>query len=227
MSRAAALALTGFIAVLAMAALAWSAGAALQQEPEVRRGQQVTICHATGNGKYVQNSPDVDSIVSDQGHGGHPEDIIPPFDYEPSGQDPGGSYPGLNWDDEGQAIWDNGCVEPDPPDPPESPGLQPGARRRHKGSVHAARERRDDRGGLPAEQDRSVQSRPLGRHRRLSGSVESGCRARSDRSPSGTVRTPTRATTSTESRSAARRAPSRTRSATGRSRTRLHPSCSM
>ncbi len=74
--------MTGLVAAIAATALAWSAAAALQQEePEVRRGQSVTICHATGNGKYVQNSPDVDSIVSGQGHGGHPEDIIPPFDY--------------------------------------------------------------------------------------------------------------------------------------------------
>ena len=116
MSRAAALVLTGFIAVVATAALAWSAAAALQQEPEVRRGEPVTICHATGNGKYVLQSPDADSIVSEHGHGSHPDDIIPPFDYPPSGQDPGGSYPGQNLE-EGQAILDNGCVEPVPPTP--------------------------------------------------------------------------------------------------------------
>ena len=117
MSRAAALVLTGFVAVLATAALAWSAAAALQQEPEVRRGQSVTICHATGNGKYVQNSPDVDSIVSGEGHGGHPEDIIPPFTIlEPVRREP--RLPGQNWDEDGQAIYDNGCVGPAPPIPP-------------------------------------------------------------------------------------------------------------
>ena len=122
MSRAVIVTVTGLVAAIAATALAWSAAAALkQEEPEVRRGQSVTICHATGNGKYVQNSPDVDSIVSGQGHGGHPEDIVPPFDYPPSGQDPGGHYDGKNWDDEGQAIWDNGCVAPDPPDPPDPP----------------------------------------------------------------------------------------------------------
>ena len=65
------------------------------QEPEARRGQSVTICHASGNGKYVQNSPDVDSIVSGQGHGGHPEDIVRRPRAEPK---PGesGSYPGQN-----------------------------------------------------------------------------------------------------------------------------------
>ena len=121
MSRAAILAVTGLVAAIAATALAWSATAALQQEPDARRGQSVRICHATGNGKYVENSPDVDSIVSGQGHGGHPEDIIPSFDYPPSGQDPGGHYDGQNWGDEGQAIWDHGCVAPDPPDPPDPP----------------------------------------------------------------------------------------------------------
>ena len=116
MSRAAVLVLTGFIAVFATAALAWSAAAALQQEPEVRLGQEVTICHETGNGKWVLQSPDADSIVSENGHGGHPGDIIPPFDYPPSGQDPGGHYPGQHWE-EGEAILDNGCVEPEPPNP--------------------------------------------------------------------------------------------------------------
>ena len=57
MSRAAVLVLTGFLAVLATAALAWSAAPALQQEPEVRLGQEVTICHETGNGKWVLQSP--------------------------------------------------------------------------------------------------------------------------------------------------------------------------
>ena len=89
-------------------------------EPEARRGQSVNICHAAGNGKYVSNSPDVDSIISGEGHGGHPEDIIPPFDYEPKG-DETGHYPGQNWNEEGEAIHSNGCVAPDPPDPPDPP----------------------------------------------------------------------------------------------------------
>ena len=53
MSRAVVRALAGLLVVFAAAALAWSAYAAQQQEPEVRRGQSVNICHATGNGKYV------------------------------------------------------------------------------------------------------------------------------------------------------------------------------
>ena len=95
-------------------------GRARSGEPEARRGQSVNICHAAGNGKYVSNSPDVDSIVSGEGHGGHPEDIIPPFDYEPKG-DESGHYPGQNWNDEGQAIRANGCVASKPPEPPNPP----------------------------------------------------------------------------------------------------------
>ena len=68
MPRLAVLVLSGILVAVTTAALAWSAAAALQQaEPEVRRGQSVTICHAKGNGDYVQNSPDADSIVSDTG----------------------------------------------------------------------------------------------------------------------------------------------------------------
>jgi len=118
MRNAVLLVLAGLVAAAVAAGLGWATLAAPQQE--VRRGQEITICHATGNGKYVQYSPDVDSIVSGQGHGEHPEDIIPPFTYEPK-EGESGSYPGQNWNDEGQAIWSNGCVAPDPPDPPDPP----------------------------------------------------------------------------------------------------------
>ena len=71
--------------------------------------EKLTICHATGNG-YVANQP---NKTADAGvHAGieHQEgrDIIPPFDYD------GGSFPGQNWDEEGQAIYRNDCVEPEP-----------------------------------------------------------------------------------------------------------------
>ena len=98
MRGAAVLLLVGLLAGAA-AGLAW-AGLG-QEEPEARRGQSVNICHAAGNGKYVSNSPDVDSIISGEGHGGHPEDIISPFDYEPKG-DETGHYPGQNWNEEGR-----------------------------------------------------------------------------------------------------------------------------
>ena len=69
----------------------------------------MTICHATSSSgnPFTQNSVDKDGTVS--GHDGHPNDIIPPFDYLDNN---GASqqYPGKNWTGEGQAIHDNGCT---------------------------------------------------------------------------------------------------------------------
>jgi hypothetical protein len=75
----------------------------------------VDICHSTGSdgNPYVVNHPAKDGDVS--GHADHTGpiwfdgievewgDIIPPFTFE------GGSFPGLNWTTEGQAIYDNDC----------------------------------------------------------------------------------------------------------------------
>lgn len=72
---------------------------------------EVTLCHATppdtaANG-YQQITTDDDGAL---GHAAqHSADIIPPFSYY------GGSFPGLNWDSEGQAIFNNDCVPPEPP----------------------------------------------------------------------------------------------------------------
>ncbi len=102
------------------------AAAALNQDPDVplvRGATKVTICHATSsdNNPYVQLNVDDDSIVK-QGHGDHPDDIIPPFDYVEDGVTK--HYPGLNWDDKGQPIWKNGCEIPPIPPPPPKP-IQP------------------------------------------------------------------------------------------------------
>ena len=81
----------------------------------------VTICHATGSNSnpYVIHNPAKSGDVS--GHDGHNGpvwfsgitetwgDIIPPFDYE------GGSYPGKNWTEAGQAFYNNSCNIPAPP----------------------------------------------------------------------------------------------------------------
>lgn len=84
-------------------------------------GSHVTICHRTGShsNPYVQISPDVSGVF--HGHySQHNEnaifpntaadgkwgDIIPPFTYR------GTAYAGLNWTDQGQAIWNNGCQAP-------------------------------------------------------------------------------------------------------------------
>ena len=82
-----------------------------ESEAALRDKQKITICHGTGNGGWVQISPDDDGVVN--GHADHPTDIIPPFDYEDDGQTH--HYPGKNWDASGQAIWKNGCEEPEPP----------------------------------------------------------------------------------------------------------------
>jgi hypothetical protein len=78
------------------------------QEPIVDKQK---ICHYEGNGSWVEIEPSVNAIIGENGHAGHPDDIIPPFNYE------GGSFPGLNWPS-GQATWENGCVKP-PPEPPK------------------------------------------------------------------------------------------------------------
>lgn len=88
---------------------------------------KVEICHATASyqNPYVVNEPAADGDVS--GHADHvgpifyvdiPKhtewgDIIPPFYYDDGGEEPA-FFPGLNWDDEGQAIYENDCVIPTP-----------------------------------------------------------------------------------------------------------------
>lgn len=99
----------GVIAVMAiivstMVALAVSASAT-KPDP----GHKVTICHATppdtaANG-YVRITVDVASVGFQ--HSGHQDqhdaDIIPPYTQGNF------SYPGKNWDQAGQAIWNNNC----------------------------------------------------------------------------------------------------------------------
>lgn len=79
---------------------------------------KIDICHANNShsNPYIVNQPDKSGDVS--GHADHTGpiwypginetwgDIIPPFSYI------GGTYPGLNWDAEGQAIYNNGCTFP-------------------------------------------------------------------------------------------------------------------
>ena len=77
------------VAVGGLVSSAGLAAAALTQDPDVplvRGATKVTICHATSSEKnpYVQLQVDDDSIVK-EGHGEHPDDIIPPFDYVEDG----------------------------------------------------------------------------------------------------------------------------------------------
>jgi hypothetical protein len=98
---------------LALSALLWPATAIAAQET-------IKICHATGSdaNPYVVNNPSKDGKVS--GHADHTGpiwfdgidgdwgDIIPSFTFD------GGSFPGLNWTTQGQAIYNNDCNIPDP-----------------------------------------------------------------------------------------------------------------
>ena len=93
------------------------------QEPQDEK--KVRICHATGSqgNPFVEQSPAVGNNGDLQGgHLGHPEDIIPPYDYI----DENGSqqtFPGQNWTPENQAIWQNGCSPVAPPPDPLTPVL--------------------------------------------------------------------------------------------------------
>jgi hypothetical protein len=92
---------------------------------------QVDICHAAASDQnpYVINHPSVQSDSTEGvplvGHGGHtggywypdhPDgfewgDIIPPFTYEDK-NDELVSFPGLNWGNGGQAVYENDCALP-------------------------------------------------------------------------------------------------------------------
>ncbi len=79
----------------------------------VRKTCNVTICHATGSGwtSISADSSALDGVGGgDHNSAGHQSgnDIIPPGYWDNDGR---------NWDTEGQAIYNNNCVEP-PPTPP-------------------------------------------------------------------------------------------------------------
>lgn len=74
--------------------------------------KKVDICHANngqGTGGFVFNNVSINSIIGPNGHAVHQNgrDIIPPFSYEKHGVV--NSFPGLNWDASGQAVFNNGC----------------------------------------------------------------------------------------------------------------------
>lgn len=67
---------------------------------------KVTLCHATSSATnpYVLITVDYHSITQ-AGHSGHADDIIPPFDLGDDAQ-----FAGMNWDANGQTTLANGCV---------------------------------------------------------------------------------------------------------------------
>lgn len=96
---------------------------------EAKQGDEdnVTLCHATASESNPFVIITTDSAGAFNGHlgGDHQdgEDIIPPFEWE------GVTY-SQNWDEEGQAIFNNGCepVEEEPPgeeEPPTEPPVVP------------------------------------------------------------------------------------------------------
>jgi hypothetical protein len=75
-------------------------------------GNDVTYCHATASqsNPYVRITTNSNGVVN--GHQNHQNgnDIIPPFSYNSHGTFK--SFPGLNWDAQGQAIFNNDCKQP-------------------------------------------------------------------------------------------------------------------
>ncbi len=79
---------------------------------------KITICHAVSSitNPYSEQTVNANSIVNGNGHGDHAGpvfpavdsdgnwgDIIPPFRHS------GGTFPGVNWTSDGQAILNGGC----------------------------------------------------------------------------------------------------------------------
>lgn len=83
----------------------------------------IVICHRTGPTHGIPerplprfySSPTVSKTAIVNGKSEHATDatdIIPPFEYSETKDGPLLTYPGKNWDAEGQAIYNNGCVVP-------------------------------------------------------------------------------------------------------------------
>lgn len=104
-------------AALALAGTVFATSASASKPPS----HLVTICHATppdtAADGYVEITVDVASVGFVQsGHADqHDADIIPAYTFD------GFSFPGKNWDSDGQAILNNGCVLPEGVEPPVSP----------------------------------------------------------------------------------------------------------
>jgi hypothetical protein len=108
-------------ALLAVAAVLAAGGVAAPQE--AKGADKVTLCHATGNGRWNEITVSVNAV---SGHENHANDIIPAFT---SGSNNGhvDSYPGKNLDTDfggytGAEILGNGCRTPTTP-PPELASL--------------------------------------------------------------------------------------------------------
>ena len=79
------------------------------------RQDTVKVCDFA-DGKYeMAVGLETDFYGRDQrDHGTHEQDIVPAFTIENPRSDDPPSFPGLNWDERGQAIYNAGCAEPAP-----------------------------------------------------------------------------------------------------------------
>jgi len=84
--------------------------------PPVLAGEDAPLCHAVGD-HFVRLSVAANATAS--GHAAHFRDIIPPFTFGPNDSL---SFAGLNWDDEGQDIFNDGCERDDSDDSDDSDG---------------------------------------------------------------------------------------------------------
>lgn len=144
-----------FVSLMALAvALLVGIRPALATQPDASGEHKVTICHRTNSvtNPYVVITVDYSgadgSLVHDNGNGDHTihlgpvfdwenppppphngdqwGDIIPPFSWPGDANHAGGSYPGMNWTDEGQAIYNDGkCDGANTPTPTPTPTATP------------------------------------------------------------------------------------------------------
>jgi hypothetical protein len=109
------------VAALAVSALA-VVPAVLAQAGDGERQDTVDLCHALGEGRFEPGqAPETDFYAAGgQGHGTDGADVVPPFAIEnPRPGDPS-SFPGRNWDEVGQELFNRGCAAlgPGPGAPP-------------------------------------------------------------------------------------------------------------
>jgi hypothetical protein len=78
---------------------------------------QIEICHATSSetNPYTTPTPNKWQITAPNGHGTlHADDIIPPFLAGSHGGHSWDDYPGKNWTEENEQVWENGCNDVPP-----------------------------------------------------------------------------------------------------------------
>src|SRR5262245_8092510 len=105
-------------AVLFVASLA-AVPVVLAQSGDGDHQDTVRLCHAVDGRYETAQGLETDFYgLIQRDHGEHDADIVPPFVIEdPRAGDPS-SFPGRNWDERGQAIFNGDCVEPEPEPPP-------------------------------------------------------------------------------------------------------------